>query len=118
MCDNNGNTFIATLIKVILAPDLCNGLFSIITLMDSGHTCLFHKKFCTVYFVSKEKNMVTFPHSAQREHSFLGEIKQISKTKKLPSRKKIALEFLHQILGHISTRSLLAGDTANIWEDI
>ena len=42
----------------------------------------------------------------------------MSKTKKLRSRKKIALELLHQILGHRYTRSLLAGDTANVWEDI
>ena len=41
----------------------------------------------------------------------------MSKTKKLPSRNKISLEILHQKLGHISTRSLLAGDTDNIWED-
>ena len=31
---------------------------------------------------------------------------------------KIALELLHQRLGHRSTRSLLAGDTANVWEDV
>ena len=37
---------------------------------------------------------------------------------KLPSIKKISLELLHQRLGHRSTRSLLAGDTAKIWEDI
>ena len=47
-----------------------------------------------------------------------GEIKEISNTKKLPARKKIALEVLHQILGHRSTISLLVGDTANVWEDI
>ena len=40
------------------------------------------------------------------------------KAKKLLSRKKVALELLDQILGHISTRSLLSGDTANVWEDI
>ena len=42
----------------------------------------------------------------------------MSKTKKLPDRKKIALELLHQRLGHRSTRSLLAGDTDNVWEGI
>ena len=42
----------------------------------------------------------------------------MSKTKKLPSRGKIALEMLHKRLGHISTISLLSGDTANFWEDI
>ena len=35
-----------------------------------------------------------------------------------PVRKKIALELLHRILGHRSTISLLAGDTANVWEDV
>ena len=48
MCDNNGDPFIATLHNVILAPDLCGRLFSIITLMNSGHNCLFHKGFFTV----------------------------------------------------------------------
>ena len=42
----------------------------------------------------------------------------MSKTKKLPARKKIALELLHQRSGHISTISLLDGDNANFWEDI
>ena len=41
-----------------------------------------------------------------------------SKKKKLPAIKQIALELLHQILGHRSTRSLLAGDTDNVWEDV
>ena len=86
--------------------------------MNPGHTYLFQKGFCRVYFGSKEENSVTLPHSPQRKHAFLGGIKQMSKTKKLPSRKKIALELLHQILGHRSNRLLLAGDTANFWEDI
>ena len=43
ICDNNVNPFIETLHNVLLAPDLCDGLFSIITLMNLGHTCLFHK---------------------------------------------------------------------------
>ena len=55
ICNNNEDNFIAIFHNVILAPDLCNRLFSIITLMNYGHTCLFHKGFCTVYFVSKEK---------------------------------------------------------------
>ena len=50
MCDDNGKPFIATLHTVILATDLCDRLFSIITLMNSGQTYLFHKEFCTVYF--------------------------------------------------------------------
>ena len=45
MCDDNGKTFIATLYNVLLAPDLCDRLFSIITLMNAGHTCTFHKGF-------------------------------------------------------------------------
>ena len=85
--------------------------------MNSGPTCLFKKVFCTVYLVAKEKNAVTLTRSAQRKHSFLGEIKETSETKKLSSRKKIALELLHQGLGRRYTRSLLAGVIANVWED-
>ena len=33
ICDNNIKTFIVTLYNVLLAPNLCNRLFSIITLM-------------------------------------------------------------------------------------
>ena len=42
----------------------------------------------------------------------------MSKKNKFPARKKIALELLHQRLGHRLTRSLLAGDTANIWDNV
>ena len=118
ICDDNEKYFIATLHNVLLAPDFCNRLFSIITLIIAGHTCLFHKGFSTVYFGAENKNAVTLPHSAQRKHAILGKIKNMSKKNKLPARKKIALELLHHILGHRSTRSLLDGDTANVWEDV
>ena len=45
MFDDNGKTFIATLYNILLAPDLCNRLFSIIELMNAGNNCLFHKGF-------------------------------------------------------------------------
>ena len=106
MCDDNGNYFIATLHYVLLASDLCDRLFSIISLMNSRHNCLFHKGFCTVYFGAKENNAVTLTHIAQRKHEFLGKIKEMSKENKLPERNKIALELIYQILGHISNRSL------------
>ena len=77
----------------------------------------FHKGFFTVYFGAEKKNAVTLPHSAQRKHAFTGKIKNMSKKNKFPARNKIALELLHQMLGHKSTRSLLAGGAANLWED-
>ena len=98
MCDDNGKPFIATLHNALLAPDLCSRLFLIITLMNSGQTWPFYKGFCTVYFGAKENNAVTLPHSAQRKHAFIGKIKEMSNENKLPARKKIALELLHQRL--------------------
>ena len=86
--------------------------------MNLGQTCLFHKGFFTVYFSNKENNAVTLPHSAQRKHAFLGGIKEIPKTKKIAPIKKVALELLHHRLGHISTISLMAGDTENVWKYI
>ena len=74
MCNVNGKTFVATLYNVLLAPGLCDRLFSIITLMNAGHTCLFHKGICTVYFGEKEDNAVTLPHSAVRKHAFQGKL--------------------------------------------
>ena len=91
MSDDNRKTFIATLYNVLLAPNLCDRLFSIINLMNAGHIFLFHKGFCTVYFRAEKKNALTLPHSAQRKHAFLGKIKDMSKKNKLPARKKISL---------------------------
>ena len=45
-----------------------------------------------------------------------GKVKE--KKNKLPKRNKIALELLHKRLGHRSTRSLLSGDTVNVWGDL
>ena len=69
-----------------------------------------------MYFGAKEDNAVTLPHSALKKYAFSGKIKDVSK--KNPARKKIALKLLHQRLGHRSTRSLISGDTVNIWEDV
>ena len=38
MCDDHGDPFIATLHNVLLAPYLCDRLFSIIILINLGHT--------------------------------------------------------------------------------
>ena len=65
MCNDNGKKFVAILYNVLLALDLYDRLFSIVTLLNAGHKCLFHKGFCTVYFGAKEDNAVTLPHSAQ-----------------------------------------------------
>ena len=118
MCNDNGEKIIATLYNVLLAPDLCDRLFSINTLINAGHTCIFDKGFCTMYFGAEKNNAVTLFHSAQRKHAFTGKIQDVSKKKKISARNKIALEFLHQRLEHRSTRSVLAGDTANFWEDV
>ena len=60
--------------------------------------------------------MMTLPHSAQRRHEFL--VKKKSKSKKVPPRKKVDLELIHHRLVHRYTRSLMAGDTVNFWQDI
>ena len=48
--------------------------------MNAGHTCLFHKGFCTMYFGAKVDNAVTLPHSKK-----YGEFKEKHKNK---SKKK------------------------------
>ena len=97
--------------NVLLSPYICDRLFSLMHLRNT-----FYKGFYTACFGDKEKNAVTLPHSAHQKNIFFGKIN--SYLEKLPPRKKIALELLHQKLGHISTRSLMAGDTANVLKDI
>ena len=48
ICKDNGKSFIGTLINVLLAPDLCDRLFSIIKLMNAGHTCPISLSICDV----------------------------------------------------------------------
>ena len=54
-----------------------------------------------------------------RKHAFMVKTMESSKihAKKNLKRKKISLELMHHRLGHRSTRSLMAGDTANVWGD-
>ena len=104
MWDDNGNTFIAILHNVLLAPDLCNKLSSIIRLFNSVNTCLFYKSFCTLYFINKKKNAVTVTYSAQKKHAFWVKTKEMSKSNKIAPVNKLALETLHHRLGHISTK--------------
>ena len=40
---------------------------------------------------------------------------QKTKTKKIVPRNKVSLEILNHIFGHRSTKSLIDGDTANVW---
>ena len=89
MCDDNGKTFIAKLYNVLLAPDLCERLFSVITLMNAGHNFLFYKWFFTVYFEADKRNAVTLTHSAQRKHAFKRKIKDMSKKINFQQERKL-----------------------------
>ena len=95
MCDDNGKTFIATLYNVLLAPDLCNRLFSIIKLMNARNNCLFHKVFCTVYLGAMEKKCSNITTQCTKETCISrkkhGKIMEKSKENKLTARNKIAL---------------------------
>ena len=44
ICDNNGDISPPTLHNILLAPDICNGLLSIITLMNSGKNLFISKR--------------------------------------------------------------------------
>ena len=93
MCNNNRDPFIATLHNVLLAPYLCDRLFPIVTLMNFGHTCLFQKGFCTLYFGSEEKNAVTLAHSAQRKHVFWWKSRECKKQKNYHLERKLPYNY-------------------------
>ena len=118
MRDNVGKPFIATFYNVLLVPDFCGRLFSIVTLMNLRHTCLFNTGFFTIFFSDNKHNAVKLLHSTQRKHTFLVETKEKSKSQKKAPKRKIFLEVLHHRSGQRSTRSLLARDTENFWQYI
>ena len=60
MCDYNGDPFITTLHNVILATKLCDRIFSIITLMNLGHICLFNIGSCTACMIAPHQKCM-FP---------------------------------------------------------
>ena len=86
--------------------------------MNSGHKCVFRKVFWMFLFSDNEQNVVTLPHTAQQKYEFLVKTKENSKPQKQIPKKKLSLEWLHQRLGHRSTRSLLDGDIEFFWNDI
>ena len=57
-------------------------------------------------------------HIVRRGICIWGKINQMSKSKKIAPRKKVALELLHHRLGNIFNRSLMAGYISNVWKDI
>ena len=81
-------------------------------------TCLFQKVFFTVYFIDKKEKEINLPHSAKRKHAFTVKTNKKAKSKKIAPRKKVSLELLHNRLRHISTRLLMSGYTAYVWQDI
>ena len=50
----NVKPFIGVVYNVLFIPDLCDRVFFIITLMNSGRDFLFHNGFCTFFFSSNE----------------------------------------------------------------
>ena len=87
--DNNGDTYIVKFHNVILALDLFNRLFLIITLMNSGHNCLFYKSFlCDVLFWQGEK-CDYFTTYCTAETCILGRNKGNFKIKEIAPKKKL-----------------------------
>ena len=66
------------------------------------------------FFSDNEQDAVTLPHSAQKRKKIGKNKRKVKITKEIP-KKKVSLEFLHQRLGHRSTRSLLAGYVDFFW---
>ena len=55
--DDNRYPFISTLHSVLLTPDLCDGLFPIITLINLGHTCLLQTNKIALCTLEQERKM-------------------------------------------------------------
>ena len=117
MCENNGKPFIDMLYNVLLAPDLCNIIFNYYV-NEFGTYPTLKKGFCTLLFIGNEQNAVKLTQNEQRKHASLVKMKEKSKLQNKIPKNKASLGLLNQILGHIFIRSLLDGDTENVWKYI
>ena len=61
---------------------------------------------------------MTLPHSSQRKYYVLVKNGEKSKLQKQIPKKKVYLGLLYHRLVHKSTKSLLDGDTVNVWQYI
>ena len=98
------------------APGLCHRFFFSITSINLGNTCLFRKGFSRFSSVITNRNR--WHYHTQIKHAYWVKTKENSISQNQIPLKKVSLELFHQILGLISKRLLLAGDTANVWQDI
>ena len=89
VCNNNGYPFIAMFHNLLLEPDLCDRLFSIITLMNLGHNFLLHKGFCTMYFKEKEKMRVHYHMVHKGKNSFGGKSSKCQKQRNYYLERKL-----------------------------
>ena len=118
MCDNNGKSFIATLYNISSDTEFCNWSFFHYHVNELKTQLTFYKGFCTVFFSANEQKAVTWTHTTQQKHAILVKTKKKSRSEKEIPKRKVSLKWLHQRLGDMFTRSLLAVDTANFWQDI
>ena len=112
--DENGKPFIVTLYNMILAPDSCNRLFSIVTLMNLGHTWLLYKGVLHGLFWWKQTEHGDITVYCTKKTCNRGKNEGKVKIKKQIPKNKFSLELLHQILGHRFKRSLLHGYIKNV----
>ena len=97
MCDDNGKPLIDTIYNILLAPDSCVQIFSIITLMNLKHTCHFHKGFCMIFFGCNSQNRRHY--RIVHIKTFISDkTKENSKSQELTPKKRVSLELLNQRL--------------------
>ena len=86
MCDDNGNTIVATLYNVLLASDLCDRLFSIITLMNAGYN-FFSKRVLHGILLSREEKCGNITTQCTKETYISRKNQGYVKEKQITSKK-------------------------------
>ena len=111
-------TSIATLYNILFAPDLCGRLFSIIALMNSGHTCLFNKVLSQFSSMLINRTWCHYRRACSENMHFWIKNKEKPKLQQQLPKGEVSLNSLHHRLGHRSTRSLPDVDPVNFWQNI
>ena len=85
MLDDNGSSLIDSLYNALFAPDLWNWIFSIVVLINLGHSFFFHKSFSRFYLVMNNKKRWHYSILFIEKYAFLYKQRK-SQNQKSPKR--------------------------------
>jgi hypothetical protein len=119
-CLDSGEVFIVPLIGTILIPGFTICLWSVTSFNDSGHDVIFGTSTIRVIMNKDTPDEIEMRLNQPFQQNKTGRIfaNMVHVSEPPRKRTKVTMNLLHQRLGHVAHRSLLAAQEAQIYNDV